>query len=118
MSKKVLILVRTCPYGNATAGEAFRMASGLAGMEHDVEVVFMQDGVFSAVKWQKPEIISMSDISKAFGAIGEFGAKTYIVKECTVKRNIKPDDIAFGDFIDYSQLKRMIDVSDFVFSFS
>ena len=118
MAKKVIILVRSCPYGMATAAEAYRAAIGLGAMEHEVSVIFIQDGVFAALKGQKPQEISMSDVSKAYSGIGEFGVKTYITESCIKARNIARDELVFGTVIDLKAVKELVDNSDFALSFS
>ena len=116
--KKVVILLRTCPYGMATAGEAFRAAIGLAGLDHDVSMVFIDDGVMAGIKGQNPAVIEMQDVSQAYQELPEFGGKNYFVKECLERRNINPDDLPFGEVIDMNRVKEMIDSADVVMSFS
>lgn len=118
MPKKVVILVRSCPYGIATAGEAFRAASGLAGLDHKVNVIFIEDGVFTALKGQNPEIIDMPDVSQAYKEIGEFGAETWIAKRCMEIRNISLNDLEFGKVANMRDIKQMLDAADSVLSFS
>lgn len=116
--KNVVILLRTCPYGMATAGEGFRAASGLAGIGQNVSVVFMEDGVLAGVKNQNPDIISMQNVSQAYKELPEFGGQNYFLRDSLEERNIKPDDLEFGEIIDNDKLKEMLDTSDVVMSFS
>ncbi|RKZ28133.1 hypothetical protein DRQ26_01720 [bacterium] len=118
MAKKITILVRSCPYGMATSAEAFRGVVGLAGMDHKVKVVFVDDGIYSLKKDQHPEIIEMKDISKGYATIGDFDAENYILEEDMKERNLSPDDFALGNIINKDELKKIIDDSDVVMSFS
>ena len=118
MAKKVTILVRSCPYGIATAGEAFRAASGLGGLDHEVSVVFIEDGVFSAIEGQNPAVIEMQDVSEAYKSIGEFNAVTYIAEESLRLRGIAKDRLKFGEVVNFARIKQLIDSSDSVLSFS
>jgi sulfur relay protein TusC/DsrF len=117
MAKNIVVLVRSCPYGIATAAEAFRAASGLAAMDHTVSVLFVQDGVFTAKPKQAPKTIGMQDISQAYAAIGDVGAKTFILDSCLDKRGIGHDDLAFGEVVDFGRIKAMIDSADVVLNF-
>ena len=118
MPKNVVILIRSCPYGIATAGEAYRIASGLAAMDHKVNIIFIEDGVFTGFGNQKPEIIEMQNVSLAYKGISEFGAETYFCEECMTERKIKSEDLSFGQIIKILEIKKFIDNSDVVMSFS
>ncbi|MFW9967542.1 MAG: DsrE family protein, partial [Candidatus Thorarchaeota archaeon] len=48
--RKVLILVKSRPYGEITNFEGWRAAVGMFGMDHEPTLLFMGDGVFSLLK--------------------------------------------------------------------
>jgi len=48
--RKVLILVKSRPYGEIINFEGWRAAVGMFGMDHEPTLLFMGDGVFSLLK--------------------------------------------------------------------
>ena len=48
--RKVLILVKSRPYGEIINFEGWRAAVGMFGMDHEPMLLFMGDGVFSLLK--------------------------------------------------------------------
>ncbi|MHA2139989.1 MAG: DsrE family protein [Candidatus Thorarchaeota archaeon] len=48
--RKVLILVKSRPYGEIINFEGWRAAVGMFGMDHEPTLLFLGDGVFSLLK--------------------------------------------------------------------
>ncbi len=116
--KKVCILIKSCSYGMASAGEAYRTIVGLAGMEVDTNVVLVDDGVFIAMKGQDPSEIEMQSLELAYTSIGEFGAKLYVHKESMEKRGVKEDEIIEANMLNTDGLKKIINEMDAVITFT
>jgi len=116
--KKVCVLVKSCTYGMASPGEAYRAIIGLAGMDVDTSAVLVDDGVFAAIKGQDPSVIEMQSLELAYKSIGEFGAKLYIHKESMEKRGIKKDEIIEANMLDTDALRKMINEADAVITFT
>ena len=94
MTKKVLIMIRKSPYGTVYAAEAIRAMMGLASFEIPVEVLFIHDGVFVALKGQKPEAIEMKSLGGVLPSLKEMDIEKFYVCEQSLKeRNISADDL-------------------------
>ncbi len=48
--RKILVLVRSKPYGKIANFEGWRAAVGMYGMDHQPTLLFMGDGVYSLMK--------------------------------------------------------------------
>lgn len=112
MEKRIILLVRTCPYGFSTALEAYRLAQAVG--EQDTRVVFIEDGVFVGLYNQKPDAIGMHHIRKTFEMLKDFGAKVYLVDKYLEERNIPASELTFGEVINEHTLKGWIDTSDYI----
>jgi sulfur relay protein TusC/DsrF len=64
--EKVVVLMRKSPYGSVYTAEGFRTIMALAVFEMELNIVFMEDGVFTLVKDQKPEKLDMKPLGKDF----------------------------------------------------
>jgi len=116
--KKACVLVRSCTYGMASSGEAFRTIIGLAGMGVETNAVLLDDGVFVALKGQDPSVIEMQNLEKAYNSLKDFGAKLYIHKKSMEKRGIKEDEILEAEVINTDTLRKMINETDAVITFT
>ena len=114
----IVFLIRTCPYGMASAAEAYRAVIGVAGMGLATKAVFVEDGVYSIVKNQKPETIDMHPIVEAYKQVGEFGAKLYIHKESMEQRGLNSDEIIEAEIIDTEELKKIIEGAKHIVTFT
>jgi sulfur relay (sulfurtransferase) DsrF/TusC family protein len=47
MSNKAAVLMRKAPYGSVYTAEGFRTIMGIAVFEMDIDVVFLDDGVYA-----------------------------------------------------------------------
>ncbi len=94
MPKKVLIMIRKSPYGTVYAAEAIRAIMGLASFEVDVEVLFIHDGVFVALKDQKPDAIEMKALGQVLPDLKEMDIeKFYVCGQSLKERNITVDQL-------------------------
>ena len=116
--KKAIVFVRSAPYGVATSAEAFRAIIGIAAMGIHTDVIFADDGIYVGMKNQKPEDIGMKNIGAFYSNLKEYDVKAYFLSECLALRDLDKDDILFGEVIDRSTLKDMIDSSDVVLQFT
>jgi tRNA 2-thiouridine synthesizing protein C len=115
--KKAVVLVRTCPYGMASAGEGYRSISALAGLEIATTAVLVDDGVFVALTGQNPSAIAMSSIEQAYGMLSEFGAKVVIHRESVEARSIPPEKLMDFPLVGDDDVRSLLGEADVVLSF-
>jgi len=116
--KKVLILIRTCPYGMASAGEGFRAIIGLAGMEIDTHAVLVDDGVLVGLKGQLPDALGMHKLEDAFSQLSDFGAKLYVHEPSLAERGLSADDCIPAEVLTDDKLRELISQVDHVITFN
>ena len=89
MVNKILILIRKSPYGTVYPAEAFRAAMGLAAFDIPVEILFIHDGVFMALKNQNPKAIEMKALGAALPSLLDMDInKFYVCGQSLKERNI------------------------------
>ncbi len=94
MSDKVAVVMRKAPYGSVYTAEGFRTIMGVAVFEMDISVVFLDDGVYAAVKGQHPEKLDMKPLGDGFPMLGDFGVKKfYVHDESLAARGLTVDDL-------------------------
>ncbi len=110
--KKVIMMVRNCPYGLSTALESYRLAQAIG--DQDTSLILVDDGVFAGTYNQNPDGIGMHHMRKTYEMLNDFGPKIYLVDSCLEKRGIPADELTFGEVIDMETLKNWLDEADFV----
>jgi sulfur relay protein TusC/DsrF len=116
--EKIVILIRGCPYGAVTNGEAFRTCIGLAACEMQVEAILMDDGVYAALKNQKPKKVGMPSLEQAYKGIeSQFDVPLYVHAESLKERGIKETEIINSHRISTDGIKEKIKEARSVLSF-
>lgn len=91
---KVAVLMRKAPYGSVYTAEGFRTIMGIAVFEMDIDVVFVDDGVYALVKGQNPEKLDMKPLGDGFPTLGEFGVtRFYVHDQSLAERGLTPNDL-------------------------
>ena len=91
--QKLVILLRSSPYGTTNFGEGLRAAIAFAGMDIDTTILLMDDAVYSTMRNQNPAVIGMSSLEEAFRSASEFGARIIVHSEALMKRGIAESEI-------------------------
>jgi tRNA 2-thiouridine synthesizing protein D len=118
MAKSTLVLITKAPYGleEAFAGLRLALAMGVNGMK--TSVVMVEDGVFNAVKTQKPETVKMPSNVEATKELYDFEVPVYVVKEDLVARGISEANVFEGlKVVPASALKGLVADHDVITTF-
>jgi sulfur relay protein TusC/DsrF len=116
--EKVLVLIRTSPYGTVMNMEGFRVCIGLAACEMAVEAVLMDDGIYAVLKGQRPRKIGIASAEKAYSKIkSDFDVPLYVHEESLTKRGITGDDIIQAEKIDTAGIRQKIAEAKTVLTF-
>lgn len=96
MANSTLVLITRAPYGleDAFAGLRLALAMGVNGMK--TSVVMIEDGVFNAVRTQKPESVKMPSNIEATKELYDFEIPVYVVKEDLAARGIPEANVFDG----------------------
>ena len=92
--KKFLYVNRKAPYGTIYALESLEVVLIGAAFEQDVELAFIDDGVFQLAKGQDTKGIGVKNFSPTYKALGDYDVKKiYVEKESLEARGLSVDDL-------------------------
>jgi len=91
VTKKILLVVKSPPYGSLRAAECFRVAAAMIAMDVLPQLLFMDDGVYCLLKDQKPEAAGLSPHHEHLRAIADL-VGLHVLSVSIVKRNLRTQD--------------------------
>lgn len=92
--KKFLYVNRKAPYGTIYALESLEVVLIGAAFEQDVQLAFLDDGVYQLTKGQATEEIGMKNFSPTYKALGDYDVNTiYVEQESLDARGLTLDDL-------------------------
>lgn len=92
--KKFLYVNRKAPYGTIYALESLEVVLIGAAFEQDVQLAFLDDGVFQLSKDQSTDDLGMKNFSPTYKALGDYDVNTiYVEKESLDARGLTLDDL-------------------------
>ncbi len=93
-TKKFVYINRKAPYGTVYALESLEVVLIGAAFEQDVQLVFVDDGVYQLTKGQSTEGIGMKNFSKTYSALGDYDVNQIYVDEQSLQdRGLTMDDL-------------------------
>ena len=95
MDKCITIVLDRSPFGTVWNIEGLRIASGIASLDMDVKLLFIDDGVFNAIKNQKPEAIMRSPVTQLIQLVKMISesAEVLVVRESLKERGLSEEDL-------------------------
>ena len=91
MPKKILLLVKSAPYGSVRAAEGFRIATAMIAMDVLPQLLFIDDGVYCLLKNQKPEAAGLNSLAERLKTLADL-IGFHAVSDSIVKRNLQKID--------------------------
>jgi len=88
---KILLVIKTVPYGSGRAVEGFRMATAMIAMDVLPQILFIDDGVYCLVKNQKPEAAGLASFWERLKTLADL-VGLYAASDSMVKRNLRSND--------------------------
>lgn len=93
-TKKFVYINRKAPYGTVYALESLEVVLIGAAFEQEVQLVFVDDGVYQLTKGQDTDGIGMKNFSKTYSALGDYDVNQIYVDEQSLKdRGLTMDDL-------------------------
>lgn len=93
-TKTFVYMNRKAPYGTVYALESLEVVLIGAAFEQNVQLVFIDDGVYQLTKGQSTEGIGMKNFSPTYSALGDYDIKEIYVDEQSLKdRGLTMDDL-------------------------
>jgi tRNA 2-thiouridine synthesizing protein C len=119
MGNQVAVLMRKAPYGSVYTAEGFRSMMGIGVFEMDINVVFVDDGVYALVKGQDPAGLDMKPLGEGFPMLPDFGVtKFYVHEQSLSERGLTSDDLVMDvEILDDAGAGRVLESSGIVLPF-
>lgn len=94
ITKKFVYINRKAPYGTVYALESLEVVLIGAAFEQEVQLVFVDDGVYQLTKGQSTDGIGMKNFSKTYAALGDYEVtQIYIDEQSLTDRGLTMDDL-------------------------
>jgi tRNA 2-thiouridine synthesizing protein C len=94
VTKKFVYINRKAPYGTVYALESLEVVLIGAAFEQEVQLVFVDDGVYQLTKGQSTDGIGMKNFSKTYAALGDYEVtQIYIDEQSLTDRGLTMDDL-------------------------
>lgn len=117
--KEAVILVRSAPYGEASALEGFRVIITLPAMDIPAPMVAMEDGVFYLLRsGEGTRLEWRSSLWQAFSRLGQYGARLLVHGPSARQRGIEESESVCNDgWVDEEGLRQLIGRAAVVLAF-
>jgi len=111
--RRVLLLIRSRPYGTVTNFEGWRASVGMFGMDHEPTMLLLGDGVYAALK-------DMDDMPiRMFKSVYKsFDGRICVSKQSLEERKISPDELQEDlEIVDNAEIGKMFTENEIVVTF-
>ncbi|ABC29348.1 uncharacterized protein involved in the oxidation of intracellular sulfur [Hahella chejuensis KCTC 2396] len=117
--KRLLYLITRPPFGDAYGAEGLDAVLAAAVFDQEVEVVFLEQGVFQLSKNIDPTPIAMKNHTKGFKALPIYGVeKVFVSAEALEKFALSADELSMPvEVLQLSAIKEKMAAADHIFSF-
>lgn len=93
-TKKFVYVNRKAPYGTVYALESLEVVLIAAAFEQEVQLIFMDDGVYQLTNGQSTDGIGMKNFSKTYAALGDYDInQVYVCNDSLAERGLTADDL-------------------------
>jgi len=119
MGNNVAIVMRKAPYGSVYTAEGFRTMMGIAVFEMDLDIVFIDDGVYALCKGQDPGQLDMKPLGEGFPMLKEFDVDRFYVHDISLaERGLTPDDLLMEvEVVDGAKIAGILEAAGTVLPF-
>jgi tRNA 2-thiouridine synthesizing protein C len=92
MVNKILLAIKSSPYGSGRAAEGLRVATAMIAMDLLPQILFIDDGVYCLLRNQKPESVNLTSIEERLKTLVDL-IGIYAVSDSMVERKLTSDDL-------------------------
>ena len=92
MPKRILLVIKSPPYGSLMTEEGLRIATALIAMDILPQLVFVDDGVYCLVKNHKPEAAGLNSVYDRLKTLADL-IGLYVAKNSLTKRDLRIEDL-------------------------
>jgi tRNA 2-thiouridine synthesizing protein C len=92
--KKLLLVLRRAPYGDTLARASLDVALAAAAFDQQVELLFMDDGVWQLLPAQQPTAIGAKNLYKTLQSMPLYDIESFYVEaDSLAQRQLSPDQL-------------------------
>ena len=116
---KILLVIKSPPYGSGRAAEGFRMATAMIAMDVLPQILFIDDGVYCLVRNQKPEAAGLVSFGERLKTLADL-VGLYTVSDSLSQRKLKSSDLDENynvKIISLAETAKMISQNETVITF-
>jgi len=92
MPRKILLVMKSPPYGSLMAAEGFRIATAMIAMDVLPQLLFIDDGVYCLLKKQRPEAAGLNSYYERLKTLADL-VGLYAARDSMAKRDLKIIDL-------------------------
>jgi tRNA 2-thiouridine synthesizing protein C len=92
MPRRILLVVKSPPYGSVLATECFRIATAMIAMDVLPQMLFINDGVYCLLKGQNPEQAGLHSFGERLRTLADL-IGLYVAEHSLVRRKLKKTDL-------------------------
>jgi len=92
MVRKILLVIKSAPYGSGGAAEGFRIATAMIAMDVLPQILFIDDGVHCLVRNQTPEAAGLTSFGERLRTLADL-VGLYAVSDSMRQRKLKQSDL-------------------------
>jgi tRNA 2-thiouridine synthesizing protein C len=117
--KRFMFVQRKPPHGTIYALEGLEVVLVAGAFDQEVNLAFIDDGVYQLVKGQDTSGIGLKNFSRAYRALKDYNVhKLYVEAESLMARGLKADDLLVDvEVIEAQRLGELMEQQDIVLSF-
>lgn len=90
--KKVLLIIKSPPYGSGRAAEGLRVATAMIAMDMLPRILFMDDGVYCLIQNQKPEAAGFTSLDERLKTLADL-IGLHAFSDSLAQRKLGQDDL-------------------------
>jgi len=90
--RKILLVIKSPPYGSGRAAEGFRMATAMIAMDVLPQILFIEDGVYCLVRNQKPEAVGLVSFGERLKTLADL-VGVYAVSDSMIQRKLTQNNM-------------------------
>jgi len=92
MSRRILLVVKSPPYGTVLSAECFRISTAMIAMDVLPQMLFIDDGVYCLLKSQNPEKSGLHSFHERLKTLADL-IGLHVTEESLRRRNLKKTDL-------------------------
>ena len=111
-----MFVMRRAPHGTIYTYEGLEMVLITAAYEQDISIAFIDDGVYSLIKYQDTDELQIKGYVKTFTALDDYEVeKLYVDRQSLEERGLSKDDLIVDvEVLESAEIGKLMEEQDVV----